>query len=126
MAVTEPDQVIHQFATYFNAGDLTSLVQELYEDGAVFVASPEGPNVQGKEAITGVGKAFLDTGGTLSIVSSSCVTNGDIGLTHSRWRLDLPEGEPMEHVSAEVVRRQADGSWRYTIDNPFGGEVVGG
>jgi ketosteroid isomerase-like protein len=31
------------------------------------------------------------------------------------------DGNPVELAmrSSEVVRRQADGSWRYVIDNPF-------
>jgi hypothetical protein len=31
----------------------------------------------------------------------------------------------MEHTSAEVTRRQPDGTWKYAIDNPYGGEVLG-
>jgi hypothetical protein len=30
----------------------------------------------------------------------------------------------MEHTSAEVARRQSDGTWKYAIDNPYGGEVL--
>jgi hypothetical protein len=30
----------------------------------------------------------------------------------------------MEGTTAEVVRRQADGTWRYAIDNPWGGVVL--
>ena len=58
-------------------------------------------------------------------MSTSTVVNGDLALTHSHWRLDVPDGEPMEHTSAEVVRRQPDATWKYTIDNPYGGEILG-
>ena len=46
--------------------------------------------------------------------------NGDIGLTHTHWRLDIPGSEAMEGVTAEIVRRQSDGTWKYLIDNPWG------
>ena len=41
------------------------------------------------------------------------------------WRLDVPDGEPMVNTSAEVVRRQPGGTWKYAIDNPFGGGILG-
>jgi ketosteroid isomerase-like protein len=43
-------------------------------------------------------------------------------LTHNAWTL---EGDaPMEGVTAEVVRKQPDGTWKYAVDNPFGGGVL--
>ena len=56
--------------------------------------------------------------------TTSAVVNGDLALTHTRWRLDIPDGEPMEAVTAEIVRRQPDGTWKYAIDNPWGGAVL--
>jgi hypothetical protein len=38
--------------------------------------------------------------------------------------LDIPGSDSTEGTTAEVVRRQADGTWRYLIDNPFGGAVL--
>lgn len=70
-------------------------------------------------------QGFLDTKGTITIVSTSAVVNDDLALTHSHWRRDIPDGEPMEHTSAEVARRQPDGTWKYAIDNPYGGQILG-
>jgi ketosteroid isomerase-like protein len=48
---------------------------------------------------------------------------GDLALTKSAWTIKAksPEGEAveMEGNGTEVLRRQADGSWRYLIDDPF-------
>jgi hypothetical protein len=52
-------------------------------------------------------QGFLDTKGTIAIVSTSTVVKGDLALTHSHWRLDTPAGEPMEHTSAEAVASRA-------------------
>jgi len=43
----------------------------------------------------------------------------------ARPQLDIPGAEAVEGVRAEVVRRQPDGTWKYAIDNPWGGAVLG-
>ncbi len=124
MAATEPGHVIEQFTRYFNSGDIEGLAS-LYEDGAAFIPEP-GTVVSDTAGLRSALQGFLDTKGTITIVSTSAVVKGDLALTHSHWRLDVPGGEPMEHTSAEVARRQPDGTWKYALDNPYGGEVLGG
>ena len=50
--------------------------------------------------------------------------NGDIALLNSQWQVTGtdPEGNAvsMSGNGSEVVRRQADGSWKFIIDNPGG------
>jgi ketosteroid isomerase-like protein len=121
MASTEA-AMIERFAGYFNDGDLDALAS-LYEDGAAFVPEP-GTVLADAAGLRAALQGFIDTKGTLTIVSSSSAVTGDLSLTHSHWRLDIPSGEPMEHTSAEVARRQSDGTWKYVIDNPFGGDVT--
>jgi len=122
MAATEPGQVIEQFTQFFNSGDIEGLVS-LYEDGAVFIPTP-GTVLSDAAGVRAGLQGFLDTKGTLTIVSSSAVVKGDLALTHNRWRLDLANGEPMEHTSADVARRQPDGTWKYAIDNPYSAEIL--
>jgi ketosteroid isomerase-like protein len=124
MPTTDPGQAIHEFAALFNRGDLDGLV-ETYEDGAVLKASPADEPLAGKDAIREALKGFLGLNGTISIVATSIVQCGDIAITQSRWRLDIPGGDPMEHEGAEVIRRQADGTWKYAIDNPWGALTLG-
>jgi ketosteroid isomerase-like protein len=123
MGASEPAQVIDDFVKLFNSGDLDGLLRELYEDEAVLVPSP-GTSVSGKTAMREVLHGFVAMGGTMSLVSATAIQNGDLALTHSKWRLEVPGGDPMEGTTAEVVRRQSDGSWKYVIDNPWGGSVL--
>jgi ketosteroid isomerase-like protein len=123
MAATRPDQVIEVFASCFNAGDLDGLA-ELYEADAKILPDPAQPPVAGVPAIREALQQFVAMGGTLTIVASSSVECGDIALTQSSWRLDAPGADPIEAVSAEVARRQPDGTWRYVIDNPWGAGIL--
>ncbi len=49
---------------------------------------------------------------------------GDIALITAKWELTGTgaDGKPVQLAgqSFEVARRQADGSWRYLIDSPWG------
>lgn len=124
MPASEPSQVIEQWIKLFNSADLEGL-SELYEDDVAFVAEPGSAPVTGKAAVHQVLEGFLAMKGTMSLVASSTVTAGDIALCHDHWRLEAPGADPMEGTTADVVRRQADGSWKYVIDNPWGSAVVG-
>jgi uncharacterized protein (TIGR02246 family) len=108
---------------FFNSGDPEGLAS-LYEDGAAFIPDP-GTVRSDAAGLRAALQGFLDTKGTVTIVSTTAVVKGDLALTHSHWRLDISGGQALEHTSAEVTRRQPDGTWRYAIDNPYGGEVLG-
>ena len=49
---------------------------------------------------------------------------GDLALVIGDWSFTGtgPNGESvkLEAKNADVLRRQADGSWRFVIDNPWG------
>ena len=126
MAAKEPRQVIEEFTRLFSSGDVQALVNECYEENAMFMPEPGQPTISGKAALRGALQAFVDTKGNLKILASTAHENGDIALTHTHWRLDIPGAEAMEGQTAEVVRRQADGTWKYVIDNPWGSAVLGG
>jgi ketosteroid isomerase-like protein len=54
------------------------------------------------------------------------VHSGDVALLRSKWSLagTGPDGKPvaMSGNGTEVVRRQADGTWLFVIDNPAGAD----
>ncbi len=119
MAASKADEVISRWADCFNARDLDGLAS-MYEDDAVLIPMPGQDPVSGGDAIRDALKPFVEAGGTMSILGGTSVRLGDIALTHNRWRLDMPGADAMEGSTAEVVRRQPDGSWKYAIDNPYG------
>jgi len=123
MGASEPGQVHDVFAKFFNSKDIDGLMT-LYEDDAALLAAPGAP-VQGKDAIRSSLQGFLEMGGTMTFIASAePIVNGDLALTHGKWRLEVAGAEPMEGSTAEVTHRGPDGEWRYVLDNPWGTSIL--
>src|SRR5579884_2417153 len=116
MAARSPEELDRLFAEGLNAGDLDALTA-LYEPNAALTAQP-GHVVTGTHAIREALRQFLAA--DVKILAQT----GDIALTSARWELagTAPDGTPVKMAghSAEVSRRQADGTWRFVIDTPWG------
>lgn len=108
------------FMDAFNAGDIDSLVA-LYESNAVLVVN--GQPVVGQELIRNAYESFLARRPRMALKTRSAVMFDDsLAVLHGDWVLQpAPNdelGKTTRGLSTEVVRRQADGSWRFVIDNP--------
>ena len=112
-----------QIIEALNAGDVEAALA-LYEPGATFVPEP-GKAATGLDAIREVLNGFLALKPRLTIEVPQVSESGDLALLSSRWTLKgtAPDGNPVDLAGqgAEVVRRQADGTWLFVIDNPFAG-----
>lgn len=117
MNAREPAEASTLFVRYFADGDLDGLMS-LYEEGAVF-PTPHGTST-GHDEIRATLKAYLDSGAKLVFGESLVFAAGDLALMHTPWTMTMPDGSTPEGATAEVVRRQSDGSWKYIIDNPDG------
>ena len=107
MPACRPEDVHRRFAEAVNSGDLKALA-ELYpaHGGAA-------PNRDGL-------RDLLALKPHISVETRSVVRAGKVALLGSRWRLagTTPEGRAvaLAGTGTEVVRRQADGSWRYVVE----------
>jgi ketosteroid isomerase-like protein len=122
MSAREPAEAGILFVRYFTDGDLDGLMS-LYEEDAVF-PTPHGTST-GTDEIRATLKAYLDSGAKLVFGESLVFPAGDLALMHTPWTMTLPDGASSEGATAEVVRRQADGGWKYIIDNPDGTALLG-
>lgn len=108
------------FIATMNAGDLDGALSCWTEDTVFHTA--DGP-VTGLDSLRRELQTFIDTKPTLTIEELHRIEAGDTTLVSLEWHLDGtgPDGEPisMGAVDANVFRRQADGTWRILIDNPF-------
>lgn len=121
MAVRAPEEIHAAFQTAFNARDLDALLA-LYEEGAALTPQP-GLTVTGHAAIREALGGFLGLNGPIAMTTKTVIPVADLALLHAEWTLDGtgPDGAPVALAgrTSEVIRRQADGTWRYTIDNPY-------
>lgn len=116
-----PEDVHRIWTEYFRAGDLDGLLS-LYEPDAAFVAQ-SGAYVSGRRAIREVLAGILAVRRTFEIEIGRAIQTGDVALMVSSWKLSGEQrGAPYESKgrTADVVRRQPDGSWLYVIDSPYG------
>jgi len=122
MTAQTPADVDRLFSEAISRGDLEAALA-CYEDGASLVPQP-GQVVSGAAALREAVSGLIALNGALAIAVEEVVEAGDIALLRSRWTLHGTgaDGQPvvMAGAGAEVVRRQADESWRFVIDHPFG------
>jgi uncharacterized protein (TIGR02246 family) len=127
MPATEPDQLHRLFEQAFNAGDLDALMA-LYEPDAALIPQP-GVLTEGTAAIREALQWFLDRRGQIALDTKLVVRVGDVAFLANRWSLTggtMPDGSPAQlgAATAEVARRQSDGTWRYVIDNAWGDQAA--
>lgn len=107
----KPAKVPNDLEKYFveraNAGDIEGLVA-LYESNAI-VAYGDGEVAIGLNEIRDIFVKFLGNRPQLDpSVQAAALCSGDLALTSSR----LSNGD----ITAEVARRQPDGSWLWVVD----------
>ena len=117
MGVARPSDVNAAFADGFNRRDVDALLA-LY-DPAGGVVEMDGTMSVGHEEIRTHLERLLALGGTMESVNLTAVVLGDLALVTAAWTItDTTVAQRMDGRSAEVLRRQADGTWAYLIDQP--------
>jgi uncharacterized protein (TIGR02246 family) len=122
MPAHKPEELDVLFANAINAGDIEAVIK-LYEPGACLLPEP-GQVASGTKAVREALGGFLAMKPRIRLDVKKLAETGDIAFTTSRWVLEGtgPDGTPvkMEGQSAEIARRQPDGTWLFVIDNPHG------
>jgi uncharacterized protein (TIGR02246 family) len=122
MSKETPEQVLKSIVDGINTGNLDALML-LYETEAGFAAQP-GSFTRGLAGVREGLSGFIEMKGKLDLKVTRVLEASDLALVTGVWSFTgtAPDGEPVKLAarSADVMRRQADGSWRFVIDNPWG------
>jgi ketosteroid isomerase-like protein len=117
-----PEQVLDAVVEGINTGNF-DLLMKLYEPGAAFATQP-GRLAPGLGGIRDALGGFVAMRGKLELEVKRVLEAGDLALVVGEWSFEGTgaQGEPVRLAArnADVLRRQADGSWRFVIDNPWG------
>lgn len=107
--IRDPQKLATELVARQRAGDADGMAA-LYEPNAVLDCG-NGRLAQGREEIRAFYKELIATGVKFEIADQRpALVHGDLALTSSL----LPNG----NVTAEVARRQSDGTWLWAIDQP--------
>jgi ketosteroid isomerase-like protein len=117
-----PEEVLNSVTEGINARDLDSLMT-LYEPLACFASQPE-KLAKTPEGIRESLRSFIDMNGKLDLSVKRVLKANDLALVITEWSFSGtgPDGKPVHMIakSADVLRQQPDGTWRFVIDNPWG------
>jgi uncharacterized protein (TIGR02246 family) len=127
MIATSPEALHQLWVDGVNRGDLDGL-SDLYEAEAAFVVSP-GQIVTGLPAVREATAGLLALNPRATLEIKTVIRSGGLAVLLSTWHLTGTDasGSPVDvgGQTADVARRQDDGSWRFAIDNPWGDAAVG-
>jgi ketosteroid isomerase-like protein len=117
-----PEEVLNSVTEGINSGNLDSLMT-LYEPLACFAFQP-GELAKTPEGIRESLRSFINMNGKLELKVKRVLRANDLALVTTEWSFNGtgPDGKPvhMTAKSADVLRQQSDGTWRFVIDNPWG------
>ncbi len=120
MTARSPEDIDPTFEAAFNAKDGAALLS-LYEAGAAFVL-PTGDVIHGPAAIGEALGPFFAMDPTMNLKTEKILRARDLALVYSSWTVTgtAEDGSAvaMAGDSKIVVREQADGTWKFTLDDP--------
>lgn len=119
--MSESTGVIEAWQKAFLAGD-AGAIADLYEDDAVFVSASVEIVARGREAIREAWSGIIAMGKAedVEIIERDEQIVGDVAYAHQHGVIRAEMGGERVEIpfrTTEVMRRGADGTWRYVIDH---------
>ncbi|GAA2673322.1 MULTISPECIES: nuclear transport factor 2 family protein [Actinosynnema] len=114
---TDATKMTALYVRAMNSGD-SAAVLNLYTEDAVSVWEPDLP-VSGAEHERTI-EEFMASAPRMTAELRESYVTGDTALLVVDWTFEVEDGEPLSGTGLDVLRKGADGRWRYAVDNPFG------
>jgi ketosteroid isomerase-like protein len=108
-------------AAAFNTGDLATVLS-MYDVSGIIVPEPGKP-VSGKEKWEEAIKGILSIKGKMEIKTVYCLQAGNVAVGRSEWNITDGKEVKVSAKGIEVMKQQADGTWKIVIDHAFGAEA---
>jgi uncharacterized protein (TIGR02246 family) len=123
MRADSPDAVARALATAINAGDVQG-ARELWSEDAIVIA-PDGSQTRGREAVVEILEGLVASGTRIGIDLRAIHATEQTAVATGTLTLTAPgvDGAPpfVSHGDSLVVYTRAqDGSWRVSVDFPWG------
>lgn len=118
MSFASPEELHPTFARALESQDVAALL-DLYEPSAITVL-PDGNQLTDTDARREMFAGLVAAGANMQGTQRKLLVAGDIALTSTTHEMQAEgAGGPATAVeTAEVSRRQPDGTWRVVIDAP--------
>lgn len=108
-------------AAAFNTGDVNT-VMSMYDLSGIIVPEPGKP-VSGASKFEEAIKAILSIKGKMEIKTVYCLQTGNLAVGRSEWSITDGDEVKVSAKGIEVMKQQADGTWKIIIDHAFGAET---
>ena len=105
-------------AAAFNTGNVATVLG-MYDFNGIIVPEP-GKTVSGKEKFEEAIKSILSIKGKMEIKTVYCLQTGDLAVGRSEWNITDGDEVKVSAKGIEVMKQQADGTWKIVIDHAFG------
>ena len=117
---TKAQDVHKSLAAAYNTGDLNTVLS-MYDVSGIIVAEPNKP-VSGSEKFEAAVKGILSITGKMEINTVYCLEAGDVAIGRSEWSIRDGAETKVAAKGIELLKRQADGTWKVLVDHAFGAE----
>jgi len=105
-------------AAAFNSGDVQTVLK-MYDFDGIIVPEPGKP-VSGRAKFEEAIKSILAIKGKMDIKTVYCLQTGDLAVGRSEWNITDGKEVKVSAKGIEVMKQQADGTWKIVIDHAFG------
>ncbi|HZI25472.1 MAG TPA: SgcJ/EcaC family oxidoreductase [Chryseolinea sp.] len=105
-------------AAAFNTGDVQTVLK-MYDFDGIIVPEPGKP-VSGRAKFEEAIKSILAIKGKMDIKTVYCLQTGDLAVGRSEWNITDGKEVKVSAKGIEVMKQQADGTWKIVIDHAFG------
>jgi ketosteroid isomerase-like protein len=122
MPARTPEESSLLFTKAINGGDLDAVIA-LYEPDALSLPPTGDPPVNNEAGRREMFAGMLALKPSVDLKVIRSLEAGEIALVTGSWTLSgtAPDGNALDMSGyyADVLRRQADGTWRFVLDNPL-------